>query len=58
MLMLTRKIGERIKIGEDVYVKVVEVRDNQVRIGIEAPKDVPVVREGRGAQLAESIARR
>ena len=45
MLILTRKIGESLKIGEDVTVTVMAVKGNQVRIGINAPKDVAVHRE-------------
>ena len=45
MLVLTRKIGETLMIGDDVTVKVIGVNGNQVRLGIDAPKDVPVHRE-------------
>lgn len=45
MLVLTRKSGEAIRIGDEIRILVVEVRENQVRIGIEAPADVPVHRE-------------
>jgi carbon storage regulator len=45
LLILTRKIGESLKIGEDVTVTVMAVKGNQVRIGINAPKDVAVHRE-------------
>ncbi len=45
MLILSRRIGESINIGEDVKLTVLDVRDNQVRIGIAAPRDVPVHRE-------------
>jgi len=44
MLILTRKAGESIKVGDDVTVTITEIRDNQVRIGIEAPKSVAVHR--------------
>lgn len=45
MLVLTRKTGQRIFIGDDIVVSVVTVRGNQVRLGIEAPEAVPVRRE-------------
>ena len=45
MLVLTRRVHERIVIGDDVTVTVLEVRGDQVRLGIEAPRDVKVFRE-------------
>ena len=45
MLILTRRIGETLMVGEDVTVTVVDVKGNQVRMGINAPKDVAVHRE-------------
>lgn len=45
MLILTRRVGETLNIGDDVKVTVLGVAGNQVRIGIEAPKDVAVHRE-------------
>lgn len=45
MLILTRRVGEVIKIGEDISVTVLEVKGNQVRMGFNAPKDVAVHRE-------------
>jgi carbon storage regulator len=45
MLTLTRRIGETVRIGDDVAVTVLAIKGRQVRIGIEAAKSVPVVRE-------------
>ena len=45
MLILTRKVGETLMVGEDVTVTVMAVHGNQVRIGINAPRDVAVHRE-------------
>ncbi len=45
MLILTRRVGETLMIGDDVTITVLGVKGNQVRIGINAPKDVPVHRE-------------
>lgn len=44
MLILTRRVGETLVIGEDVTVTVLNVRGDQVRIGIKAPASVPVHR--------------
>jgi carbon storage regulator len=45
MLILTRRVGETVMIGEDVTVTVLGVKGNQVRIGVNAPRDVAVHRE-------------
>jgi carbon storage regulator len=44
MLILTRKVGETVLIGENIRIMVVEVRGKQVRLGIEAPPDLLVLR--------------
>ena len=53
MLILTRRVGESLKIGDDVSVTVLSVNGNQVRIGIDAPKDVAVHREEIYHRIAE-----
>lgn len=45
MLILTRRVGETVMIGDDVSITVLGVKGNQVRIGVNAPKDVAVHRE-------------
>jgi len=45
MLILTRRVGEVLRIGDDVSITILGVKGNQVRIGIDAPKDVAVHRE-------------
>jgi len=62
MLVLTRKVGERIRIGDEVTLQVLEVRGGQVRLGLAAPAAVRIFREevlvaieaqNRDAQLAD-----
>ena len=45
MLILTRRLGETLMIGDGVTVTVLGIKGNQVRIGVNAPRDVPVHRE-------------
>ena len=45
MLILSRKVEEKIKIGEDITITLIEVRGDQVKIGVEAPKNVKVFRQ-------------
>jgi carbon storage regulator len=45
MLILTRRVGESLMIGDDVNVTVLGIKGNQVRIGVNAPKEVAVHRE-------------
>ena len=44
MLVLSRKVGEKIVIGGTITITLVEIQRGKVRLGIEAPKDVPVMR--------------
>lgn len=53
MLILTRKIGECITIGDDIKVYVVEIKGRQVRLGIEAPAEAAVHREEVYRKIAE-----
>jgi carbon storage regulator len=45
MLILTRKLGERITIGDDISVTLLEIKGSQVRLGIEAPKGIGIYRQ-------------
>ena len=54
MLVLSRKAGERIWIGDDISVTVVRISGGGVRIGIEAPVELPVVREELKLKIQES----
>lgn len=44
MLVITRKVGERVCLGDDVTVTVLDIAGSSVRLGIEAPKEIPVFR--------------
>ena len=52
MLVLSRKVGESIMIGNDVMVTIVEFRGDQVRIGVDAPRSVQVYREELYAEVS------
>lgn len=54
MLTLTRRSGERIRIGEDIIVTVREIHGNQVKLGIEAPRDIHVYREELYLKIVEA----
>ena len=57
MLILSRKLNEKIMIGEDISVSIIEIRGDQVRIGVDAPKTVKVFRqEVFNAIMAENKA--
>jgi carbon storage regulator len=56
MLVLSRKVGERIWIGDEIAVTVVRVAGGSVRIGIEAPQHLPVVREELKPGVEQHVA--
>lgn len=45
MLVLSRKLGERLMLGEDIVITVVEINRDKIRLGIDAPKSLPILRE-------------
>lgn len=45
MLVLSRKKGEKIRIGENIELTIVDIRGDKIRLGIDAPRDIPVHRE-------------
>lgn len=53
MLALTRKKGESIMINNDIEISILEIRGDQIKIGISAPKDVPVYRKEVYNQIKE-----
>ena len=55
MLVLSRKVGEKILIGDQIAVTVVRVAQGTVRIGVEAPKHLPIVREELHIKTGEKL---
>ena len=53
MLVVSRKIGQRILIGDKITVTVIKVSGGGVRIGIDAPDEMPVMREELAAEIAQ-----
>jgi carbon storage regulator len=45
MLVLSRRVGERIRIGADIWLVVLEINGDKVRLGLDAPKEIDIVRE-------------
>ena len=45
MLILNRKIGEGIILGDNIEIKILDIQDGKIKIGIEAPKDIPILRK-------------
>jgi carbon storage regulator len=56
MLILTRRPGETILIGENIKITVLDVDRNQIRIGIDAPKKIDIVREELVSEHEEDVA--
>ncbi len=54
MLTLTRKIGQRIRIASEIEIEVRDIRGNQVRLGISAPRGLPVYREELYRAIADA----
>jgi len=44
MLVVSRKIGEELKVGDDIIVKIIDIDKNQVKVGIDAPRNVTILR--------------
>jgi carbon storage regulator len=57
MLILTRRVGETLMIGHEITVTVVEVKGTQIRLGIQAAKEIPVLREELYIRAQEEKAR-
>jgi carbon storage regulator len=57
MLILTRRLGEVLRVGDNIKVHVVGVKGGQIRLGVDAPKDVPVHREEVWHRLKEETAK-
>ena len=58
MLTLTRKVGQKIRIGDEIEIVVREIRGRQVRLGISAPQGLPVYREELYKQISQEGAQR
>jgi carbon storage regulator len=55
MLILTRKVGERIMIADNIIVTILGFYRDSIKIGIEAPKDIPIHREEIYRKIAEAV---
>lgn len=57
MLVLTRKLGENVRIGDEIKITVLEVRSGQVKLGFEAPPEVKIYREEIYNKIQEDLRR-
>ncbi|MGK7345389.1 MAG: carbon storage regulator CsrA [Candidatus Nitrospinota bacterium M3_3B_026] len=57
MLVLTRKLGESVTIGDDIKISVIDIKGRQVRLGIEAPRNMTIHREEVYAKIQEENRR-
>ena len=53
MLALARKVNESIMIGNDIEITVLEIKGDQIKLGVKAPKSVPIYRKGLYVQIQE-----
>ncbi|MGO8902870.1 MAG: carbon storage regulator [Isosphaeraceae bacterium] len=56
MLVLSRKLGQSLRVGDGVRITVLKIDNNAVRIGIEAPEDVPIRRQEIAFELPEPLS--
>jgi carbon storage regulator len=56
MLVLSRKLNEKIFIGENICITVLDIDRGKIRLGIDAPRDVPIYREELGPGFARPLA--
>lgn len=56
MLVLSRKVGERIQLGDNITITLVKINGSVVRLGIDAPRNMPVVRQELSSHSAQPAA--